>query len=73
MKAMTVSRFDKLTKADFLNGAILDEIRTALRQRQDLLELLINLAYEIDNQGLVSALDSLVWYNADDYIRSISS
>ena len=39
MEAMTVKKFDRLSKRDFDNGATLNEIRTALKDRERLLEL----------------------------------
>ena len=38
-KAMSVKEFDSLSTRDFDNGAILDEIREALNQREVLLEV----------------------------------
>jgi len=38
MKAMTVKEFDKLTRQDFDNGAVLDEIRQALKEREHMIQ-----------------------------------
>lgn len=38
MKAMTVKQFDELICEDFGNGAILDAIRQALKEREYMLQ-----------------------------------
>lgn len=40
MKAMSLRDFDKLQARDFENGAVQNEIRLAIKQRQDLLAAL---------------------------------
>ena len=37
MEAMTVKQFDRLGRRDFENGSVLDEIRVALEEREQLL------------------------------------
>ena len=39
MKAMTVKDFDTLCAEDFHNGAVINEIRIALKEREELQEL----------------------------------
>lgn len=40
MKAMTLNKFNKLFQKDFKNGAILDEIRQALKEREKFIKLI---------------------------------
>ena len=39
MKSMTVKEYDSLDAEDFHNGAVLDEIRTALKENEEFQEL----------------------------------
>lgn len=61
---MIVAEFDKLKQDDFQNGAIRDEIRTALRQREKLITLLIDWADGRSSQDTF-------WHNALGLLEEI--
>lgn len=66
MKPMTTAQFRTLRDRDFENGAVRDEIWTALRSREDLLDVLTRLLEWAD---ILGGWDANVWNEARELVR----
>jgi hypothetical protein len=52
MPVMTLAKFNKLSKRDFENGAVLDEIALALKERETMIEILNGVVAALTANGL---------------------